>query len=103
MYLMEFSMSPLSKGESVSQYVARSLEIVEKSGLDYRLHAMGTVVEGELDEVLDVMRQCFQAMAADCDRITCTAKFDYRQGRQGRLESKVASVEQKLGRPLKKV
>jgi uncharacterized protein (TIGR00106 family) len=103
MYLMEFSMSPLSKGESVSQYVARSLEIVEKSGLDYRLHAMGTVVEGELDDVLDVMRQCFQAMAADCDRITCTAKFDYRKGRQGRLESKVASVEQKLGRPLKKV
>jgi uncharacterized protein (TIGR00106 family) len=102
MYLMEFSMSPLSKGESVSRYVARSLEIVEKSGLDYRLHAMGTVVEGELDEVLDVMRKCFEAMAADCDRITCTAKFDYRKGRRGRLESKVASVEQKLGRPLKK-
>lgn len=103
MVLLEFSMSPLAKGESVGQYVARSLEIVDKSGLDYRLHAMGTIVEGELDQVLDVMKKCFEAMAADCDRITCTAKLDYRRGASGRLESKVASVERRLGRTLKKI
>ena len=102
MYLMEFSMSPLSKGDSVSQYVARSLEVIEQSGLDYRLNAMGTIVEGELDQVLDVLRQCFETMSDDCDRITCTAKFDFRRDHQGRLDSKVASVEQKLGRQLKK-
>ena len=102
MYLLEFSMSPLAKGESVGPYVARSLEVIDKSGLDYRLHAMGTIIEGELDQLLDVLRQCFEAMAADCDRITCTAKFDYRQGHSGRLEAKTASVEQKLGRTLKK-
>jgi uncharacterized protein (TIGR00106 family) len=102
MYLLEFSMSPLAKGESVSRYVARSLEIIEASGLDYRLHAMGTIVEGELDEVLGVLKKCFEAMSADCDRITCTAKLDFRRGRSGRLESKVVSVEQKLGRQLKK-
>jgi len=94
-------MSPLGEGESVSPYVARSLEIIEASGLDYRLHAMGTIVEGELDEVLEVMRRCLEAMAADCDRITCTAKIDYRKGHSGRLESKVKSVEQQLGRKLK--
>jgi len=99
--LLEFSMSPLGEGESVSPYVARSLEIIEASGLDYRLHAMGTIVEGELDEVLEVMRRCLEAMAADCDRITCTAKIDYRKGHSGRLESKVKSVEQQLGRKLK--
>ena len=102
MVLFEFSMSPLEKGESVGQYVARSLEIIEASGLDYRLHAMGTIVEGELDEVLAVLKRCLEAMAADCHRITCTAKLDYRQGHSGRLESKVASVEQRLGRELKK-
>jgi uncharacterized protein (TIGR00106 family) len=102
MYLLEFSMSPLAKGESVSPYVARSLEIIDKSGLDYRLHAMGTIIEGELDQLLDVLKQCFEAMAADCDRITCTAKFDYRKGHSGRLEAKTASVEQQLGRTLKK-
>ena len=103
MYLLEFSISPLAKGDSVSHYVARSLEIVVASGLDYRLHAMGTIVEGELDQVLGVLRQCLEAMAADCDRITCSAKLDFRRGRSGRLDTKVSSVEEKLGRPLKTV
>lgn len=102
MVLLEFSMSPLNKGESVSPYVARSLDIIDRSGLDYRLNAMGTIIEGELDQVLDVLKLCFEAMAADCDRITCTAKFDLRRGASGRLDAKVQSVEEKLGRTLKK-
>jgi uncharacterized protein (TIGR00106 family) len=103
MVLLEFSLSPLEKGPSVGEYVARSLKIIDESGLDYRLHAMGTIVEGEIDDVLLVMKRCLEAMAADCDRITCTAKLDYRRGSSGRLESKVASMEEKLGRNLKKV
>ena len=103
MVLLEFSMSPLQKGDSVSEYVARSLEIIEASGLDYRLHAMGTIVQGEIDQVLDVMRRCLEAMATDCDRISCTAKLDYRSGHSGRLASKVASVEKRLGKKLKTI
>jgi uncharacterized protein (TIGR00106 family) len=103
MVLLEFSMSPLGMGESVSQYVARSVRIIQQSGLDYRLHAMGTIVEGQIDQVLDVMKRCLEAMATDCDRITCTAKLDYRKGYQGRLESKVARVEELLGESLKKI
>ncbi|MEN6492681.1 MAG: MTH1187 family thiamine-binding protein [Thermoguttaceae bacterium] len=102
MVVLEFSMYPLDKGESVSPYVARSLQIIEASGLDYRLHAMGTVLEGEYDQVMEVVKRCFEAMAADCGRIECAIKLDYRKGRQGRLEGKVASVEQKVGHPLKK-
>lgn len=101
MVLLEFSMSPLGKGASVSPYVARSLRIIEESGLDYRLHSMGTIVEGDIEQVLTVMRRCLLAMAEDCDRITCTAKLDYREGASGRLDSKVKSVEEKLGRKLK--
>lgn len=102
MVLLEFSMSPLNKGESVSKYVARSLDIIDRSGLDYELHAMGTIIEGEPDQVLDVMHKCLEAMSADCDRITCTAKLDYRKGHAGRLKTKVAAVEEKLGRKLGK-
>ena len=102
MVLLEFSMAPLEKGPSVGGYVARSLEIIERSGLDYRLHAMGTIVEGEIDDVLALLKQCLEAMATDCERITCSAKLDYRAGKTGRLASKVASVESKLGHPLKK-
>jgi len=103
MVLLEFSISPLEKGASVSDYVARSLTIIEESGLDYRLHAMGTIVEGELADCLAVLKKCLDAMAADCDRITCTAKLDYRRGYSGRLQTKVTSVEEKLGRKLKTV
>ncbi len=101
MVLLEFSIAPLEKGASVSKYVARSLEIIDASGLDYRLHAMGTIVEGELAQVLEVLRDCMQAMATDCDRITCTAKMDYRRGFSGRLATKVESVEAQLGKNLK--
>jgi len=101
MVLLEFSIAPLEQGASVSVYVARSLTIIESSGLDYRLHAMGTIIEGELDQVLEVLRKCFDALAVDCDRITCSAKIDYRRGHSGRLDAKVTSVEEKLGHKLK--
>ncbi len=97
MVLLDFSMTPLGKGESVSPYVARCLEVVAASGLEYRLHAMGTTLEGELDKVLGVVRRCFEALQADCDRISCSIKIDYRKGPGGRLESKVKKVEALLG------
>jgi len=102
MLLLEFSMFPLDKGDSLSPFVARSLDIIDRSGLPYRFHAMGTTLEGEYDEVMGVVKRCFEAMAADCGRIECSIKLDYRKGRRGRLESKVASVEEKLGREVKK-
>ena len=102
MVLMEFSITPLGVGESVSEYVARCVDLVEKSGLDYRLNSMGTVVEGELGEVLQLLEKCTQAVAKDCPRVSVSAKLDYRQGASGRLTGKVASVEKKLGHALKK-
>ena len=100
MYLLEFSMSPLGKGDSVSEYVALSLEIIDASGLDYELHAMGTIVEGELPALMELLSQCFEAMSEHSDRVSCVAKFDYRKGKQGRIAQKVKSVEAKLGRSL---
>lgn len=101
MVLLEFSISPLGKGASVSEYVARALAIVEASGLDYRLHAMGTIIEGEWREVFAVVEKCYEALRPDCERITCSIKVDAREGASGRLTSKVRSVEKKLGRKLK--
>ena len=101
MVLLEFSMSPLGKGESVGMYVARSLDIIDKSGVDYRLNPMGTVLEGDWEDVFTVVRQCFDRMRKDCNRISCTIKVDYRKGHSGRLSSKVVSVEKQLKRKLK--
>jgi len=101
MVLMEFSMSPMDKGESVSNYVSRSLKIISESGVDYRLNPMGPVLEGEWDEVMTVVKRCYETMRSDCKRITCSVKNDYRKGQKGRLTSKIASVEDKLGKRLK--
>jgi uncharacterized protein (TIGR00106 family) len=95
-------MSPLGMGESVGDYVKTSLDIVDKSGLEYELHSMGTIVEGEWDEVMGVIRKCFEAMRTDCNRITVGIKIDYRKGASGRITGKVKSVEERLGRELRK-
>ena len=100
--LLEFSMFPIGQGESVGEYVARSLEIIDRSGLPYRLNAMGTVIEGEWDEVMAVVRECHDRMSQDCDRIACTIKLDWRRNATGRLGAKIASVEKRVGRQLKK-
>ncbi|MDT8447434.1 MAG: MTH1187 family thiamine-binding protein [bacterium] len=99
--LMEFSMTPLDQGESVSKYVARSLDIIDASGLPYRLGPMGTTVEGEWDEVMALAKACYLRMSADCARITCSIKIDARQGSGGRLNSKTDKLQAVLGRELK--
>jgi uncharacterized protein (TIGR00106 family) len=101
MALLEFSITPLGVGESVSQYVARAVDLIDKSGLDYRLHAMGTVVEGDVGPLLDLLKQCVEAVAKDCDRVSVSAKLDYRKGHNGALDAKVTSVEKRLGRKVK--
>jgi uncharacterized protein (TIGR00106 family) len=100
MVLLEFSMSPMTQGESVSPYVARSLDIIDKSGLPYQLTPMGTIIEGEWAEVMVIVTACFETMRADCDRVETQIKIDYRAGPGGRLKSKVDSVQKKLGRKL---
>jgi len=101
MVLLEFSMSPLGKGESVGKYVARSLDIIDRSGIEYRLNPMGTVIEGNWDRVFNVVKRCFETMRKDCNRISVSIKVDYRKGHRGRLSSKMASVEKRLKRKLK--
>jgi uncharacterized protein (TIGR00106 family) len=100
--LLEFSMTPLDKGESVGDYVARSLDIVDKSGLDYRLNPMGTVLEGEWNEVMDVVKKCYERMSQDCSRISVSIKIDARRNQSGRLAGKIDSVEKRLGRSVRK-
>lgn len=100
MVLIEFSMFPTDKGESVSSYVSRSLEIIDDSGLPYKLGPMGTCIEGDIDQVFDVVKQCFERMSQDCNRIACNLKLDWRRGKSGRLTAKVDSIKQKTDRDL---
>jgi len=99
--LAEFSITPIGKGTSVATYVARCLDIVDGSGLDYRMNAMGTVVEGPFDEVLALIAKCHKAVARDSERVSTIIKIDDRKGARGQLEAKVRRVERVLGRTLR--
>ena len=100
--IAELSIFPLDKGQSVGMYIARVLEVIEKSGMDYRLGAMGTCIEGEFERVMEVIGKCHEVLAADCERIYCVIKMDTRKGHQNMMEGKVRSVEEKVGRALKR-
>lgn len=100
MVLLEFAMAPGGKGESVSEYVARILDIIDRSGVPYQLTPMGTILEGDWDQVMGVVTACFKALEADCSRIGVNLKVDYRAGPSSRLKCKTAKVEERLGRKL---
>jgi uncharacterized protein (TIGR00106 family) len=93
--ILDFSIFPVDKGESVSAYVSRAVKIIKESGLPYELGPMGTCVEGEWDEVMALVDQCFEALKQDCSRVYMTLKVDYRRGAAGRMEGKIQSVERK--------
>lgn len=94
--LIDFSMFPLDKGESVSPYVARLARVIRESGLSHKLGPMGTSIEGEWRQVMAVVAHCFEELSADCDRVYFTIKGDYRKKGKDRIRAKVESVEDKL-------
>lgn len=91
--IVDLSIFPLDKeGVGLSRYVARALAVIEASGLPHMLGPMGTAIEGEWDEVMQVVGDCYRALEPDCDRIYVGVKADWRRGRRGGLAAKVASV-----------
>ncbi|UCE74848.1 MAG: MTH1187 family thiamine-binding protein [Methanomassiliicoccales archaeon] len=100
--LAEFTIFPIGEGVSLSKYVSRSLEIIDKSGLPYRINPMGTVVEGEWDEVMELIKKCHLAILEDTERVSTAIKIDDRKGVKNALDRKIKSVEEKVGRELSK-
>ena len=95
--LMNFAIFPTSKGESVSPFVARVIRLVDTLGYNYQLTAMGTIVETPtIEQSLEVIKKAYAELEPDCERVYASVNLDIRKGSTGRLQSKVASVEQKL-------
>ena len=92
-----FSISPLGAGESVSGAVAKVIELIEKSGLEYTTTAMGTIIEGEPKAVFDLLFTCHELMQSEHPRVTSKILIDYRRGKSGRLSAKVDTLEHVLG------
>jgi len=88
---------PLGVGVSVSEYVAACEKVLKDAGLKTKLHAYGTNIEGEWDEVFAAIKRCHEVIhQMGAPRITTTLKFGTRTDRQQTMEEKVQSVEKKL-------
>jgi len=96
--LASFSISPVGVGEALSKHVAEIVDIIDKSGLKYKLGAMQTTVEGGDSEVMALILQCHRHMRANAKRVVTHIAIDDREGASGRLTGKVEDVEKALGR-----
>lgn len=96
--IVELTLFPLDKGQSVGAHVARAVGIIRESGLACQLTPMGTCIEGEWSEVLAVVDKCFQALAQDSDRVYLTLKADWRRERLDGMRAKTRSVERALAK-----
>ncbi len=99
--VVEFSIWPMV-GASGSEHVAKVIKMVDESGLPYKVNAMGTVVEGEWDEVMGLIKKCHQLLANQAERVITEIRIDDRKARSNRIEGKVASIEKILGKTVKK-
>jgi uncharacterized protein (TIGR00106 family) len=95
--IVAFSVTPLGVGVDVGDYVADAVRVVRASGLPNRTDAMFTSIEGEWDEVMAVVKAAVDAVAERAPRVSITLKADIRPGVTGGLETKVASIERRLG------
>ncbi|MDA5285187.1 MTH1187 family thiamine-binding protein [Streptomyces sp. NPDC054904] len=94
--IIAFSVTPLGVGEEVGEYVADAVRVVRESGLPNRTDAMFTTVEGEWDQVMDVVKRAVAAVEARAPRVSFILKADIRPGVSDGMTSKVETVERHL-------
>jgi uncharacterized protein (TIGR00106 family) len=94
--IVAFSVTPLGVGEEVGSSVAEAVRVVRESGLPNRTDAMFTSVEGDWDEVMDVVRRAVAAVEARAPRVSLVLKADIRPGVTDGLTTKVEAIERHL-------
>ena len=94
--LASFAMYPLDKGAHLSEYVARITKIIDGSGLPHELNAMSTVVEGDWDKVLGLIKRCRDELRKDSDRVSIKIWIDDKAGESDQIRRKVESVRKRL-------
>ena len=99
--LVEFSVVPMGVGDSISTHVAKVIDIIDKSGLPYKTHAMGTLIEGNWSDCMRVIKKCHDALKKVTPRVYTRIAIDDRSGKTDMMVKKLKSVESKLGRKFK--
>jgi uncharacterized protein (TIGR00106 family) len=100
--MVQISILPISDQVSISEPVASALKIIAKSGLEYRLTPMGTLLMGEWNDVMPVVKKCHEAVRENFDRVVTQIKIDDNKDSQHGFDGKVKAVEEKAGIELMK-
>ena len=96
--LLEFSMFPTDKRESVSDEVSKVIQMIRDSGVPYKLTAMGTIIETEsIEEALSVVQKAYELLSEDAGRIYSSINIDARSNKKNRLSGKIESIQGKIG------
>ncbi len=95
---MEISVIPLgTKAPSVSRHVAKALDVLKnEKDIKYQLTPMGTIVEGDLEKLLDIARKMHESVFNEVLRVVTTIKIDDRRDKPLTMESKVRSLQEKI-------
>jgi uncharacterized protein (TIGR00106 family) len=99
--LVDFSIIPLGRGDSLSDDLAEVLRIVDVAGVPYQLTPTGTILEGEWAEVMKVVKQCHDRMRERSPHVITTIKIEDEEGSDSKLRTHLTSVEESLGRGLR--
>ena len=95
--IMDLTVSPFGVGLSVSEYIAACHEIFDAAGLKTNLHAYGTNIEGDWDEVFRAVKQCHEKLhAMGVPRLTSSIKVGTRTDKEQTMSDKITSVQNKL-------
>jgi uncharacterized protein (TIGR00106 family) len=96
--MIDLSVVPIGVGVSLSEYVAACERVIREAGLKATLHAFGTNIEGEWDDVMAAVKRCHEVVhAMGAPRVHSSLRVGTRTDRRQSLDDKVRSVEQKLG------
>lgn len=98
--LFSLSMFPVGSGDSLVGPVSEVIDEIDRAGLDYRVTGADTVIEGDWDEVMPVIRRAEERLREKHDRVFMVMTVDDHKGDGNRLEESVADVESQLGRSL---
>ncbi|MBI4436252.1 MAG: MTH1187 family thiamine-binding protein [Candidatus Omnitrophica bacterium] len=96
--IVEFSVLPIGKGVSISKQVAKAIDLVDQSGLPYKVTEMGTIVEGEWKEIFALIERCHRLLLRASARVVTTIKVDDPKGRKGILRRRIQKIETLLKR-----
>lgn len=100
--VLELTIIPIGQKHSISGDLARLVAIIEGSGLDYRMTAFGTLVEGSWDQLVNLAKECHFEVRKGSERVLTMMRLDDYGDRTGEIDGAVSRVEQKLGRAVKK-